>query len=42
VLRALADCTVVVANAFPEKKAGIASTVNAKGRPTQLLVRVYS
>jgi uncharacterized protein YcgI (DUF1989 family) len=42
VLRALADCTVVVANAFPEKKAGIASKSTAKGRATQLLVRVYS
>jgi uncharacterized protein YcgI (DUF1989 family) len=42
VLRALANCTVVVANAFPEKKAGIASTTPRKGRTPHLLVRVYS
>lgn len=42
VLRALADCTVVVANAFPEKKAGIANNAAPKGRAPQLLVRVYS
>jgi uncharacterized protein YcgI (DUF1989 family) len=41
VLRALADCTVVVANAYPEKKAGVASTTVPKGRTPQLLVRVY-
>ena len=41
VLRALADCTVVVANAYPEKKAGIANAVAPKGRVPQILVRVY-
>lgn len=41
VLRALADCTVVVANAYPEKKAGVANAVVRKGRTPQLLVRVY-
>ncbi|MBA2468786.1 MAG: urea carboxylase-associated family protein [Chloroflexia bacterium] len=41
VLRVLADCTVVVANAFPEKKAGIANAVAPKGRVPQILVRVY-
>lgn len=41
VLRALADCTVVVANAYPEKKAGIANPVTPKGRVPQILVRVY-
>ncbi len=41
VLRALADCTVVVANAYPEKKAGIANTVTPKGRTPHILVRVY-
>lgn len=42
VLRALGDCTVVVANAFPEKKAGVASSAIRKGRTPHLLVRVYS
>lgn len=41
VMRALADCTVVVANAYPEKKAGIANAVAPKGRVPQILVRVY-
>jgi hypothetical protein len=41
VLRALTDCTVVVANAYPEKRPGIATNVTPKGRPAQLLVRVY-
>lgn len=41
VLRALTDSTVVVANAYPERKAGIASTTTPKGRVPQLLVRVY-
>jgi uncharacterized protein YcgI (DUF1989 family) len=41
VLRALADSTVVVANAYPEKRAGIANTSPRKGRSLQLLVRVY-
>ena len=41
-LRALTDCTVVIANAYPEKKAGIASTTPRKGRTPHLLVRVYS
>lgn len=41
VLRALADCTVVIANAYPEKKAGIANTVTPKGRTPHILVRVY-
>lgn len=42
VLRALTDATVVIANAYPEKKAGVASTLPAKGRPSQLLVRIYA
>jgi len=41
VMRVLADCTVVVANAYPEKKAGIANAVAPKGRVPQILVRVY-
>ena len=41
VLKALADATVVVANAWPEKRAGVANTTPRKGRPAQLLVRVY-
>lgn len=41
VLRVLADCTVVVANAYPEKKAGIANAVAPRGRVPQILVRVY-
>jgi len=41
VLRALADCTVVVANAYPEKKAGVANAVTPKGRVPHILVRVY-
>lgn len=41
VLRALVDGTVVVANAYPEKRAGIASLNPRAGRPAQLLVRVY-
>lgn len=42
VLRALADSTIVVANAYPERKAGVANTTPSKGRAPQLLVRVYS
>ncbi len=41
VLRALADSTVLVANAYPEKKAGVAHVTTPKGRTPQLLVRVY-
>jgi hypothetical protein len=41
VLRALSDSTVLVANAWPEKKAGIAHVTTAKGRTPQLLVRIY-
>jgi len=41
VLRALADSTIVVANAYPERKAGVVSNAPAKGRAPQLLVRVY-
>ena len=41
VLRALADTTVVVANAYPEKRAGVANTSPRKGRAANLLVRVY-
>jgi uncharacterized protein YcgI (DUF1989 family) len=42
ILRALTDCTVVVANAYPEKKAGVGLANTAKGRPSQLLVRIFS
>lgn len=41
VLRVLSDATVLVANAYPEKKAGVANIATPKGRATQLLVRVY-
>lgn len=41
VLRALSDATVLVANAYPEKKAGVANIATPKGRVKQLLVRVY-
>jgi uncharacterized protein YcgI (DUF1989 family) len=41
VLRALVDSTVLVANAYPEKKAGVAHVTTPKGRTPQLLVRVY-
>ena len=41
VLRSLVDGTVVVANAYPEKRAGVASVTASKGRPAQILVRVY-
>ena len=42
VLRTLTDATVVIANAWPEKKAGVATTATTRGRPAQLLVRVYA
>lgn len=42
ILRALLACTVVVANAYPEKKAGVGLASTGKGRPAQLLVRVFS
>ena len=42
VLRALTDSTVVVANALPEKKAGVGLNPTAKGRPAHILVRVFS
>ncbi len=42
VLRALSDCTVVVANAYPEKKAGVGLNPTTKGRPAHILVRVFS
>lgn len=41
VLRALADCTVIIANAYSEKKPGLAAAQPANGQPGQLLVRVY-
>lgn len=41
VLRALVDAVVIVANAFPEKKAGVAAAKPANGRTGQVLVRVY-
>jgi len=41
VLRVLTDATVLVANAWPEKKVGVANMATPKGRVTQLLVRVY-
>ncbi len=42
VLRALVDAVVIVANAFPEKKAGVATPDPGYGRNGQILVRVYS
>lgn len=41
VLRALVDAVVIVANAFPEKKAGVATPDPGYGRNGQILVRVY-
>ena len=41
VLRALSDATVLVANAYPEKKAGVANAASPRGRVPHLLVRVY-
>lgn len=41
VLRALSDATVFVANAYPERKAGVANVSTPKGRVSQILVRVY-
>lgn len=42
VLRALADVTVVVANAYPEKRPGVGTVTAPNGRTGYLLVRVYS
>lgn len=41
VLRALTSTTVIVANAYSEKKPGLAASQPAGGKPGQLLVRVY-
>lgn len=41
VLRALVDAVVIVANAFPERRAGVAAPKPANGRTGQMLVRVY-
>lgn len=41
VLRALVDAVVIVANAFPEKRAGVAAARPVNGRTGQILVRVY-
>ena len=41
ILSVLADCTVIVANAFNEKKPGLAAAQPASGSPGQMLVRVY-
>ncbi len=41
VFRALVDAVVIVANAFPEKKPGIATPDPGYGRNGQVLVRVY-
>ncbi|HWV36044.1 MAG TPA: urea carboxylase-associated family protein [Thermomicrobiales bacterium] len=41
VLRALTTTTVIVANAYSEKKPGLAASQPAGGKPGQLLVRVY-
>ncbi len=41
VLLALTDCTVIVANAYSEKKPGLAASQPANGQPGQVLVRVY-
>ena len=41
VLRALVDAVVIVAHAFPEKKAGVATPDPGYGRNGQILVRVY-
>lgn len=41
VLRALTDGAIVVANAYPEKKAGVGTVKAPNGRAGQILVRVY-
>jgi uncharacterized protein YcgI (DUF1989 family) len=41
VLRVLVEAVVIVANAFPEKKAGVAAARPTNGRTGQMLVRVY-
>lgn len=41
VLRALADSAIVVANAYPEKRAGVGTVKAPNGRVGQVLVRVY-
>lgn len=41
VLRALADGTIVIANAYPEKRAGVGTVPAPNGRAGQILVRVY-
>jgi uncharacterized protein YcgI (DUF1989 family) len=41
VLRALADGAIVVANAYPEKRAGVGTVKAPNGRVGQILVRVY-
>lgn len=41
VLRALADGTIVIANAYPEKRAGVGTVKAPNGRVGQILVRVY-
>jgi uncharacterized protein YcgI (DUF1989 family) len=41
ILSVLADCTVLVANAYSEKKPGLAAAQPASGSPGQVLVRVY-
>lgn len=41
VLRALSDGMIVVANAYPEKKAGVGTVKPPNGRAGRILVRVY-
>lgn len=41
VLRAFTDVAIVVANAYPEKKAGVGTVKAPNGRAGQILVRVY-
>lgn len=41
VLRALTDSTIVIANAYSEKKPGLAASQPANGQPGHLLVRIY-
>lgn len=41
VLRALTDGVLIVANAYPEKKAGVGTVKAPNGRVGQILVRIY-
>lgn len=41
ILRVLTDCTAIIANAYHEKKPGLAAAQPSAGNPGQVLVRVY-